>query len=329
MRRRGVIVCAMAAWLASLALASLAIAQADSWNDLMAKANALDVAGDYAGAAAVFRDAIHFAEASGDPRLPIAINSLATDDDELGRYSEAEQLYRRAQAIAARDGIWNPMYALTLGNFGAHYVEVGPREKAEPMLRESLAIYTALLPPDSIQLALGRNALANLMLYDGRYSEAEKLIQASLVTFRAHPVPGTGQMAIGLNNLGVVRRQQGKNREATELFEQSIRITETEFGADHPTLLRALNNLATVYCGAGRHDDADAAFQRALSIAEKRLGASHPVYAHVLLNYAGFLRQSGRKAVAKTLAARANATLRDHARTNGRGMTVDVSAFRH
>ncbi|HEV3201339.1 MAG TPA: tetratricopeptide repeat protein [Bryobacteraceae bacterium] len=295
----------------------------------MIKANTLDIAGEYAGAAAVFRDAVHVAEASGDPRLPVAINSLANADDELGRYSEAEQLYRRAMTAAAKDGVWNSTYALTLGNLGAHYVEVGRLDKAEALLRKSLAIYSALLPGDSIPLALVRNALANLMVGDRRYDEAGTLIEASLITFRKHPAPGSGEEAVGLNNLGVVRRYQGKNQEAIELFEQSIRITETELGPSHPALLRALNNLATMYAAAGRHDDADAAFQRAVSIAEKRLGSSHPVYARVLLNYAGYLRRSGRKAVAKTLAARANALLRDHARTNGNGMTIDVSAFRH
>jgi tetratricopeptide (TPR) repeat protein len=118
----------MAAWLVSVALA-----QTDSWKDLMTKASVMDDAGDYAGALSGFRDAVHAAEASGDPRLPIAINSLANTNDELGRYSEAEQLFRRALSITAKGGVWNPDYALTLANLGAHYVEVGPRDKAEPL----------------------------------------------------------------------------------------------------------------------------------------------------------------------------------------------------
>src|SRR5512140_2877136 len=103
MRLRGVIVCGMAA-----SLASSAVAQPDSWKDLMLKGNALDGAGDYAGAASAFRDAVHVAEGCGDPRLPIAINALANVDDELGRYSDAEQLFRRALAITAKGGVWNP-----------------------------------------------------------------------------------------------------------------------------------------------------------------------------------------------------------------------------
>jgi tetratricopeptide (TPR) repeat protein len=323
MRPRGAIVCGL-----TVLVAGFAFAQTDRWKDLMVRGNALDAAGEYAGAAVAFRDATQAADGS-DAREAIAINALANTDENLGRYSEAELLYRRAMAITGKGGVWNPTYALTLGNLGTHYLEVGRRDKAEPMLRESLVIYMALLPPDNTQLALARNSLANLLVDYGRYAEAERLIEASLVAFRKHPAPGTGQEAIGLNNLGVVRRVQGRNQEATELFEEAVRLCENEFGPDNPTLLRAMNNLATLYASNGRPDDADRTFQRALAIAEKRLGTSHPTYARVLLNYAGFLRASGRKAAAKTLAARANATLRDHARINGIGMTVDVSAFRH
>jgi hypothetical protein len=48
----------------------------------------------------------------------------------------------------------------------------------------------------------------------------------------------------------------------------------------------------------------------------------------VLNNYAEFLNMNGRKAEARTLAAQAKDVLRDSARRNGLGMTVDASALR-
>jgi hypothetical protein len=48
----------------------------------------------------------------------------------------------------------------------------------------------------------------------------------------------------------------------------------------------------------------------------------------MLHNYALFLRDSGRKAEAKTLEAQSRAIIRESLQQNATGMTVDVSAFR-
>jgi hypothetical protein len=111
-------------------------------------------------------------------------------------------------------------------------------------------------------------------------------------------------------------------------MERSIEILESETGPDHPILLCGLNNLATVYAISRRRDDADATFQRALVVAQKYAGTNHPMYGAVLSNYAAFLRMNGRKAEAKTVEAQSKEVLRDSARRNGLGMTVDASALR-
>ena len=133
--------------------------------------------------------------------------------------------------------------------------------------------------------------------------------------------------AVALNNLGALRRFQHRMEEAVRLFQDAIGIIETECGPDHPLLIRSLNNLASMYDLTGHRDDADAAFGRAIAVAAKTLGTDHPTYGHLLLNYAGFLRSAGQKAKAKTLEARARTVLKDNQRSNGEGMTVDVSAF--
>lgn len=311
----------------TLLLSRFACAQTDPWNSLMVQGNVLDRTGEYAKAAILYREAERLAESSHDPRLAFAINAVANTDQELGNFAQAEREYRHALAVAASTGKFTRPYALTLDNLGVHYMEAGQRKQAEDLLRKALDIHLKIEPPDSEEVALARNALANLIVDDGRYAEAETLVEAAIATFRKHPT-GTGQQAVGLNNLGVVRMQQRRYTEATELFEEATRIAEAELGPDHPTVLRALSNLGTVYGRIGRLDEADHAFQRSVAIAENRLGKAHPVYARVLLNYAGFLRLAGRKHEAKNLEARAHTVLRDNARTNGRGMTVDVSSFR-
>jgi tetratricopeptide (TPR) repeat protein len=243
MKPRGVFVCAMAFCLAGFAFAQ--VEPADAWRQSMLKANQLDISGDYAGAASIFHEALNLAERSDDQRLATSLNALANTYDQLGRYSDSEPLFRRALTVSGKNGIWDATYALTVSNMGAHYVEAGQRDKAKSMLRESLAIFTRLLP-DSLQLALNRNALATLILGDGEYDEAEKLVEAALVTFRKRRQAGPEELAIGLNNLGVVRMKQNKPEQAEQLFEESIHLVEAELSPDHPILLRGLANLGSV-----------------------------------------------------------------------------------
>jgi tetratricopeptide (TPR) repeat protein len=305
-----------------------ACAQADSLSELIKRGNALDWAGNYSDASRVFRDAVKQAEEKQDARLPIALNALANVEEELANFADASRLYQRALTLASKQGKTTLVYALTLGNLGVHYTANGQSKKAEGMLRESLAVYQLVEPADSVNLALAKNALSNLLVDEARYTEAEELLLSSLDSYRRHPSTVFGQEAIVLNNLGVVRREQRRFDEARDLFEAAARLTESSLGANHPTLLRALNNVATVYGLTGHPAEADQAFRRSIAIAEERLGPEHPITARVLLNYAGFLRTTGRKAEAKRLEGKANTALRDNARTNGRGMSVDVSAFR-
>ncbi|HLK66549.1 MAG TPA: tetratricopeptide repeat protein [Bryobacteraceae bacterium] len=327
MRTQWIFVCAIASCLASSAFGQTD--PPDPWLDLMNKATALDKAGDYPRAILIYRQAAAMVEGPGSRRLAISLNALANAEDQLGRNADSEALFKRAVAIAGRNGIYDALYGLTLSNFGVHYLEFGEPDKARGLLSEAVGILTRVMPPDSVQLALTRNALGNLLMNDGDFDQAEKLIEASITTYRKNADPKSDELAVGLNNLGVVRRHQGRSDEALQLFQQSIELVETTLGPDHPSLLRALANLGTVYGESGRREEADAAFQRALSIGEKRLGTTHPIYALVLLNYSRFLRASGQKRKAKTLEARANALLHEHSVTNGTGMTIDVSSFRH
>src|SRR4029077_15545882 len=107
--------------------------------------------GDYAKAAVSYRAAAEVAEHfdQSDRRRAVAWNFVSIMYDALGRFADAEAGYRRAlKAAAASTGKSGPDYALVLGNLGTMYIEIGQRDTGEKLLRESLAIYCAVDPPN-------------------------------------------------------------------------------------------------------------------------------------------------------------------------------------
>ena len=85
----------------ALAAAVAARAQGDQWNDVVKRANAAEIAGDYAVAAAAYREASQLSEAfaPADARRVYAFNAEAMMYDAMGRFANAEMAYRRALAV--------------------------------------------------------------------------------------------------------------------------------------------------------------------------------------------------------------------------------------
>lgn len=300
------------------------------WTWLMDQANAQEHAGNYKEAAAGYEAALRIADKfdSNDPRIPITWNKLGMIYDALGRFSEADRLYRRAlTSVEHAKGKTNPDYGTLLNNLAGVYVEQGRFNEAEPLIRQAVAIDTAVLPPDDLRLAMVRSGLGDLLIRHGRYRESERLLNQAIQVFEGRPGAGR-DLGIARNNLAVVRRFQKRNEESRDLLERALVAIETDAGPNHPALARVLNNLGTAYAALARPQEADQAFRRSVAIAGDRLGTEHPLYGVMLHNYALFLRDCGRKAEAKTLEAQSRAVIEESALRNAAGMTVDASAFR-
>lgn len=319
----------------SLALYSLmvtaAYAESDEWWILMEQGNYLRHSGDDRGAIAKYREALRVAEQKGNAPLSVAssLNGLGLANDSLGRIVEAENDYRRALTIAKQAaGEPSVSSAQIMVNLSGSYLRKGQVAEAESLLREAIGAYTKLGTPDRLKMAIARSCLSEVLLQKKEFEEAERLGFQAMEVFEKETDLVDGQLAAGFNNLGVLRHYQGRDAEATQYLERSVETSSASVGRNHPTLIKPLANLGTLYSLGGRNKDADAVFQRALKIAESTYGSSHPVYATVLMNYAACIRKDGRKGEAKKLESKATTVLKDTARANGTGMTVDVSSFR-
>ena len=99
----------------------------------------------------------------------------------MGRYAEAEPLYKRAAKIVeAALGANHPKFATVLSNLAQLYEAMGRYAEAEPLYERALAITEAAHGPDHPDVAIRINNLAGLYWATGRYAEAELLSQRAL-----------------------------------------------------------------------------------------------------------------------------------------------------
>src|SRR5262245_64637721 len=113
--------------------------------------------GNYTLAAAIYRDAVHIAEALPERghRLVSSLNFLAMTYDAMGRYTDSESTFLRALTAAEQDtGKNNSDYALLQTNLASLYVELGQTQRGESMVREALANYAALERPDEVRVSM-------------------------------------------------------------------------------------------------------------------------------------------------------------------------------
>ncbi|WP_299654217.1 tetratricopeptide repeat protein [uncultured Tateyamaria sp.] len=121
-----------------------------------------------------------------DPKTATALNNLAESYRSLGRFEEAEPLYREALEID-RDVLdeRHPDYAIRLNNLAGLLRDTGRFEEAEPLFREALEIGREVLGGRHPDVAVRLNNLADLLQDTGRIEEAEPLFREALAMSEA------------------------------------------------------------------------------------------------------------------------------------------------
>ena len=207
----------------------------------------LMMAGDYAGAEPLARQALAINEKAFGPDHPdvaISLNSLALLLKTRGDYSEAELLLRRALAINEKAlGPNHPDLATSLTNLSLLLNAKGDHASAEPLCRRALAIREKALGPDHPYLATSLNTLALLLQAKGDYAGAEPLYRRALTIREKALGPEHPDVAQSLNDLAGLLQAKGDNAGAEPLLRRALAIDEKALGPDHPTTRQTKKNL--------------------------------------------------------------------------------------
>lgn len=313
-----------------LAPLPLAFAEEADWSALIKQGYASLRSGKYQAALEAYRAAARIAEQPGHSldRRAISFNAIGMVYEEMGRYADAEKVYRRSlAAMEQARGREDALYASMLANLGGSYSAQGRFREAEQLLREAIAIHQRAKPRNAVGLAMAQNRLAKALMNQRKFGEVDALLTDSMHTLETLPSMNL-QLAMVVNNRGALMAYEGHYPESAEMFERCLSLMDHELGGDHPMMLQSLINLGTVYSLTGELETAGKRLERALSIAEHSLGTEHPVYGQALNIYADVLKKTGHKSEAKRASAHAREIQQSSSRTNGFGMAIDISALR-
>src|SRR5215472_3860822 len=121
------------------------------WNALREAGKKAFDEGRYAESIAFHREALEAAEerfSAGGVEVAVCLNDLAGADTALGKFDEAESLYRRALEIWNRTPNSAALQARVLGNLGVLLRSRGRYAEAETITRQSLEIHERVLGPE-------------------------------------------------------------------------------------------------------------------------------------------------------------------------------------
>ncbi len=218
-----------------------------------------------------------------------------------------DPLAPHALAIAARAdeaGIAEPTWKV-LNRLGSLLDEKARYGDAERLMRRSLALAEATLPPEDPRLGTVLNNLAELVRKRNSLDEAERLQRRALAIRIKSLGPNHPDVAQSLNNLALVLQYTNRRAEAEPMYRRAVAIDEAHFGPNHSLVGSRLNNLGTLLYETKNFDEAEQVFRRALAISEASDGPNHPKVGTRLGNLAAALEQCGRLDEAEPLRRRA------------------------
>lgn len=237
----------------------------------------------------------------------IAMSNLATLYRTMGRYAEAETLFRRTLETLSRTAGMDSVEAETVwGNMGELFRRQGRLEEAEQAVALALAIGEKQPGGDPRRPHL-LHALATVYAEQGRHDEALMLYMQALELRAGDPVSS----AITMTNLATVYTARREYQKAQPWAERAYRTLVETMGPSHPHTAVAANNLAQVYRLQGRYAEAEPLYREALAAWEKALGPNSIEVAQGLRNLADFFEERGKLRGAIELFQRASSILEE------------------
>ena len=263
--------------------------------EMLAKGNDADLAGDYEGAIKAFKEAgdifkNNFGKKHRSYALAVSSAGLlqATEGDLLAAESS---LLKLQELLEKSVGKSHPSYAESLFVLALLYSESKPA-KAESLLIKSGDVYRESLG-EGPDFALTLYELAKLRDASGKQKLAQPLYKQSLDIQRKTIGELNLDFIATLSGLANSYESVNDFKQAKPLYIQCRDITKEVFGNEHPEYAMSLDNLGRLYLFLGRFSQAKPLFRECLDIRKKALGEEHPEYATSLNNLAALHTQMG------------------------------------
>ncbi len=162
--------------------------------------------------------------------------------------------------------------------------------RAEPLIRESLAIYRDIDPSSDGAL----NAMHALQLYmrsAGKRAESEAIAEEALAIARASDNMERAAVPAILHSLGTSKRLRGELDPAIRMLAEAVALHRHTNGNDHPETAWALDHLYRALAERGDYSLAELACLECLALRRKLYGHAH-MLTYRTLCFLGTIQQS-------------------------------------
>jgi len=213
--------------------------------------------GRYVDAERLLRSAVESQRAVPDQDLKDTTAyqvDLAVALHDLGRYDEAESLYRDALGTARRSLGEEHISSIT-NNLALLLHDRGDYESAEPLFREVLASDRKLLGEDDPNLAISLNNLGNVLRYTGGFQESKRLFREAIAILSSH---GSPYKAVAQGNLAAVLCATGEIESAGPLFREAIETASAALGDENSEVAVIKMKLGACLSRQGRYEEGEA-----------------------------------------------------------------------
>ena len=214
-------------------------------------------------------------ENPNDELTPLA--NLAASYEGLGRYDEAEPIYRKVLAIeTALGGPDNLETLATAHNLAFLLESMGRHEEAEPIYRDTLERCARVLGPSHEGTLSCMTGLASLLRNTDRNEEAKAILEEAWgVSVATYGVDSPMSSYVG-GNLGLVCGEVGEDARAVEVLGPVIASNERMLGPDHPRVAQLLLASGRSKWRIGQEAEGRAEIARARAALAAAEGADSP-----------------------------------------------------
>jgi tetratricopeptide (TPR) repeat protein len=153
-----------------------------------------------------------------------------------------------------------------LARLGDQYRREGCASKAEPYLREALAIAEADFPDDRHKVAAALNALGVLCKDLARYDEARALYERALVLAEQAATVDEGEIATLYHNIGGIEHARGNFAAGEPFARKGLEMRRRLSDGDAIALAADMVALAAILDGQQKFDEAEGLYLDALRI---------------------------------------------------------------
>ncbi|MFT6865390.1 MAG: CHAT domain-containing protein [Cyclobacteriaceae bacterium] len=217
-----------------------------------------------------------------------ALNSSATLYATIGRYDKAEDLLYKSKAIGKKLGSESDAILLnSIEDLAVINTRLGNYSETEELLNKVIFDKTDMYGGFSRRLIKPYNALGQMFLIRGEFTEAEKNIRKSLAITKKVYGDSTLYYADNQSNLVKLYLELGNYKPGLENATEIYNLRKSKLRPDHILLAESLTDIGLIRYHLGDSIvNIEQYFVQAKNIVEANFDKKHPLYAEALKNLA-------------------------------------------